>query len=122
MRVLTIIISFGLAFAPVLAVAGHSELTVPKADTFLLGGDQKSPMDVSGKNVGTTPVAITALMGEVETAIAEVAPGQKFAHRFAPGEIAALRNLSPTTEARLSVDFTGSPASLAMRYVLPQKD
>ena len=32
-----------------------------------------------------------------------------------------IRNLSATATATLSVDFTGSPADLSMRYALPQK-
>ena len=103
------------------ALAGHSELQVPPADTFLLGGEQKDAMDVSGRNVGSTDVEILARRGATDVSIATVAPGQRFAHRYAPGEIAAIRNLSAAATARLSVDFSGSPESLSMRYVLPQK-
>lgn len=107
---------------PAAAHAGHSELEVPPADTFLLGGEQKAPMIVSGRNVGTTGVTILAQTdaGSAETFIAAVAPGGSFRHAYAPGEVALIRNQSARDTARLSVDFTGSPASLSMTYALPR--
>lgn len=106
---------------PTAAFAGHSELEVPPADTFLLGGDQSAPMQVKGKNTGRTEVIILARTGETETAIATVAPGARFEHMYATGETALIRNTSTTETARLSVDFTGSPESLSMRYSAPPK-
>lgn len=106
---------------PAAAMAGHSDLQVPPADTFLLGGDQSAAMGVSGRNIGQTGVVILARSGAGETTIAAVAPGGSFAHTFAVGETALIRNPSATATARLSVDFTGSPASLSMRYALPPK-
>ena len=116
------IVAVSLCTVPAMAIAGHSELTVPKADTFLLGGEQRAPMTVSGRNVGKADVTILALTGGKDTPIVAVAPGKTFSHVFAPGQIAAIRNMSPSVDARLSVDFTGSPSSLSMRYALPQKD
>lgn len=107
---------------PAAAVASHSNLQVPASDTFLLGGDQATTLKVSGKNVGTTSVVILSRVGDKETVIATVAPGQRFAHDYAVGETALIRNQSTTEPARLSVDFTGSPSSLSMRYALPQKN
>ena len=122
MRRLTGILIGLVALAlPIPAFAGHSNLTVPPSDTFLLGGDQKAAMVVSGKNVGTTEVAIRARTGTTDTEIARVAPGATFEHSFAAGEVALIGNLSAKTAARLSVDFTGSPDSLSMRYALPQQ-
>jgi len=106
---------------PSAACAGHSELTVPPSDTFELGGDQSSPMSVAGKNVGQTGVVILSRTKTGETSIASVAPGGTFAHDFAVGETALIRNASAATPARLSVDFSGSPSSLSMRYSLPPK-
>jgi hypothetical protein len=101
---------------PAAAMAGHSELAVPPAQTFLLGGDQAAAMQVTGRNTGKTEVTILARTGEVETTIAAVAPGTSFVHTFIPGETALIRNASATETARLSVDFTGSPESLSMSY------
>ncbi|MFM9934797.1 MAG: hypothetical protein ACKVOL_01215 [Novosphingobium sp.] len=106
---------------PTAALAGHSDLQVPPADTFLLGGDQSAAMAVSGKNIGLTGVVILARSAASDTTIAAVVPGGSFAHTFAVGETALIRNQSPTQTARLSVDFTGSPESLSMGYALPQK-
>jgi hypothetical protein len=113
-----------LAQIPAAAHAGHSELQVPPADTFLLGGEQRAPMQVSGRNTGTTSVTILASTAAdaPETMIATVLPGGSFSHSYAPGEIALIRNQSPTETARISVDFTGSAASLTMSYALPQKN
>ena len=114
------------ALIPAAAHAGHSELQVPPADTFLLGGEQQAPMEVSGRNIGQTSVTILARSGTAEdapeTTIATVAPGGRFSHSYAPGEIALIRNQSASETARLSVDFTGSPESLSMSYALPQKN
>lgn len=111
-----------MVLIPAAAHAGHSELEVPPADTFLLGGEQKAAMIVSGRNVGTTGVTILAKTnaGSAETFIAAVAPGGSFRHAYAPGEVALIRNQSGRDTARLSVDFTGSPSSLSMTYALPQ--
>jgi hypothetical protein len=96
-------------------------LQVPPSDTFVLGGEQRTVMKVSGKNVGQTNVVILSRAGTEETVIANVAPGETFAHDYAVGQAALIRNQSSTETARLSVDFTGSPSSLSMRYTLPQK-
>ena len=103
------------------ARAGHSELQVPPADTFMLGGDQDAAMMVSGRNSGSTPVAILSRSGGRDVTIATVAPGGSFEHRYAVGEMALIRNLSATSTSTLSVDFTGSAANLSMGYALPQK-
>ncbi|WP_353228589.1 hypothetical protein [Novosphingobium sp.] len=121
-RLMSAVLVLGALVLPTAAFAGHSDLTVPPADTFLLGGDQGAAMAVSGRNVGQTVVVIQSRVGSVDTVIAQVAPGGTFAHDFAVGEVALIANVSTTQAARLSVDFTGSPASLSMRYALPQKN
>jgi hypothetical protein len=113
-----------LALVPAAALAGHSELEVRPADTFLLGGEQKAEMIVSGRNTGQTTVTVLAATdgSSPEILIATVAPGASFKHAYAPGQIAMIRNASTRETARLSVDFTGSPSSLSMAYLLPQND
>ena len=103
------------------ANAGHSELRVPAADTFMLGGDQAAPMSVSGTNDGSTSVVILSRVGGKDVMLTTVAPGGRFEHVYGPGQMALIRNLSPDKAAYLSVDFTGSTSSLSMRYALPQK-
>ncbi len=112
-------VTFAL-LAPSLASAGKSDLRVAPADTFLLGGEQTTPLDVSGRNIGATHVIIAAQRGTAETVIADVPPGGQFAHQFAPGEVAAIRNPSATVPARVDVRFPDSAFGLSMRYVLPQ--
>jgi hypothetical protein len=125
-RRLPVLCAAALALIPAAAMAGHSELEVPPADTFLLGGEQRAQMVVSGRNTGQTGVTILAKAGASEeapeTLIATVAPGGNFSHSYAPGEIALIRNQSTSETARLSVDFTGSASSLSMSYALPQKN
>lgn len=113
-----------LALVPTAAMAGHSELEVPPADTFLLGGEQKADMVVSGRNTGQTTITVLAVTdgSSPEVLIATVAPGASFQHAYGPGQIAMIRNQSTSKTARLSVDFTGSPSSLSMAYLLPQKN
>ena len=124
LRRLPVLLAAALALVPAAAMAGHSELEVPPADTFLLGGEQQARMLVSGRNTGQAGVTILAKAGASEdapeTLIATVAPGGSFSHSYAPGEIALIRNQSTSETARLSVDFTGSPSSLSMSYALPQ--
>ncbi len=123
---LPVLFAAALALIPAAARAGHSELEVPPADTFLLGGEQTAQMVVSGRNTGQTGVVILAKASPAEeaaeTVIATVAPGGEFRHAYAPGEIALIRNQSASETARFSVDFTGSASSLSMSYALPQKD
>ena len=115
-----------LVLVPAAAHAGHSELEIPPADSFLLGGEQQADMVVSGRNTGQTAVTILAKAGPAEdapeTEITTVAPGGSFRHAYTAGQIALIRNQSGSETARLSVDFTGSASSLSMRYALPQKD
>ena len=103
------------------AIAGQSDLAVPPADTFLLGGDQTTTMTVKGKNVGRTHVTILSRTANRETIIAHVAPGETFAHSYAVGQTALIRNDSVNKSAHFSVEFTGPRTSLSMRYSLPQK-
>ncbi len=112
--ILVAIVSFGLACTA--ADAGQSGLRVPPADTFLLGGDQRLPMNVSGRNVGPTAVTVLARSGGRDVAIATVAPGGTFRHQFAVGETALIRNLSATTESQVDVKFSGAMSGLSMRY------
>lgn len=123
-RLLKTFAAAALAIVPAAAWAGHSELEVPPADTFLLGGEQKADMVVSGRNTGQTTVEVLAVKdgSSPEMLIATVAPGASFKHAYGPGQIAMIRNRSANETARLSVDFTGSPSSLSMAYLLPQKD
>jgi hypothetical protein len=111
-----VIIALALFALPSAAIAGHSELTVPPAQSFALGGDQPKPMMVRGTNLGPSEVAILSRTGTVESLIATVPVGGKFEHSFAQGETALLQNKSTTATARLSVDFDGTPASLSMNY------
>lgn len=113
-----------LALVPTAVWAGHSELDVPPADTFLLGGEQQTNMVVAGRNTGTTTVAVLSATDDSspEVLIATLAPGASFKHAYAPGEIAMIRNQSNRETAHLSVDFTGNPSSLSMAYLLPQKN
>lgn len=119
-RIAQLALALGALMLPAALHAGHSELMVPPADTFLLGGDQDGAIAVSGTNRGEIPVEILSQRKEEETLIATVAPGGTFRHVFAAGETALIRNRSDSKTARLSVDFTGSPASLSMRYAQPQ--
>jgi hypothetical protein len=121
-RLIRAILVLAAIAMPSVAFAGHSNLTVPPADTFLLGGEQGAALMVTGKNIGQTGVVIKSRVGTTDTVIAQVAPGQTFEHSFAVGEIALIANESNTLAASLSVDFTGSPSSLSMRYALPQKN
>jgi len=114
------ILALTAALLPAAAFAGHSDLTVPASETFMLGGEQRAAMTVSGRNVGKTSVIVLSRSGGKDTMIATVAPGASFEHSFAIGETALLRNASAAAAAKLSVDFTGAPSDLSMRYAKPQ--
>lgn len=109
-----------LAFAAIViaapAAGAHSGLSIPKAQDFQLGGQQARPLSVTGRNVGSVSVAVFARTGSQDAKIADVAPGASFAHTFAVGEAAILRNASATKLAKLSVDFDDNPSALTMSY------
>ena len=69
-----VLIALAATASASIALAGHSDLQVPPADTFMLGGDQGAPMMVSGRNTGATTVVIAARRGSTDTAVATVAP------------------------------------------------
>jgi len=116
-RITMAVLAVVILSVPVAALAGHSNLQIPSADTFVLGGDQIAAMMVSGKNVGKTSIVVLSRIDAKETVIATVAPGGTFQHNYAIGETALLRNLAPDETAQVSVDFTGSPSNLTMKYM-----
>lgn len=101
------------------AAAGqiNSNLQIEAGQTFELGGGQKGGFVVTGKNTG--PVAVVVLgqaPGKAAMMRGSVAPGGAVDARFAPGEMALLRNTSARQMARLKLKVTGDTQALGMTY------
>jgi hypothetical protein len=116
----TLAVSLSLAVLTTAAQAGriNSNLQIEAGQTFELGGGQEGGFAVTGTNTG--PVAVVVLGKAPDAAAVErgsVEPGGKVDARFAPGEMALLRNTSEREMARLKLTITGDTAALGMGYV-----
>lgn len=105
-----------------LAISAHaainSNLQIDAGTTFELGGGQEGAFAVSGKNTGPVAVEVLGRKEGSAAAIARgtIAPGGSVDAKFAPGEMALLRNTSTTEMARLQLKITGDTSSLGMTY------
>lgn len=106
-----------MAIAPTPAKA---QTMIGKGDAFLLGGEQTSPVRVTGRNVGSVPIEIMAELAGKRVPIIMVRPGDSFEHVFAAREIAVVRNTSATRGAAARIKLTPTLYNLSMRYQLPQ--
>jgi hypothetical protein len=96
-----------------------NQTVISPGDTFLLGGDQRQPLLIEGKNVGSIPVEISRQANGHQTLLLVAQPGQKFSQTLAAGEIARFRNISSANPAHLKFDLTPEVAKLSMQYVDP---
>jgi len=95
----------------------NSNLQIEAGKTFELGGGQEGGFVVTGTNTG--PVAVVVLgrrEGRAPEVRGTVQPGGALDARFAPGEMALLRNTSGQQMARLKLKVTGDTSSLGMTY------
>lgn len=116
---LAVILALAMALPASGAAAGeiNSQLQIEAGQTFELGGGQEGGFLVTGRNTG--PVAVEVLgkvQGKPATVRGIVAPGGSVEARFAPGEMALLRNASGRQMARLKLKVTGDTAGLGMTY------
>lgn len=116
---------YACAAALALGIAGiaapaPAQTLIGKGDAFLLGGEQRVPMRVIGRNTGRVPVEVMAEARGRRRAIAIVAPGGRFDQIFAAGEIAVLRNTSTVQQASVKIELNKQLFNLSMRYQLPQ--
>lgn len=100
------------------ACRSTSQTLIEPGQTFALGGEQRSPLLLEGRNIGRVPVdVLRRAPGQSEPELlARVAPGALFSRRFAAGETALLRNPSAQTRAEVRAEFNASMSSLSMRY------
>lgn len=114
---LAVFLALAIPASGVIAGEINSQLQIEAGQTFELGGGQKGGFAVTGRNTG--PVAVVVLgkaPGKAATARGTVAPGGAVDARFAPGEMALLRNTSGRQMARLKLKVTGDTAALGMTY------
>lgn len=115
--------AYAAAFALVATIAAApapAQTLIGKGDAFLLGGEQRVPMRVVGRNTGRVPVEVMAETRGKRRAIGIVAPGGRFDQVFAAGEIAVLRNTSNVQQAAVKIELNKQLFNLSMRYQLPQ--
>jgi hypothetical protein len=101
------------------AAAGeiNSNLQIEAGQTFDLGGGQEGSFVVTGRNTGPVPVEVLGQLPDARPVRrGTVAPGGTVDARFAPGEMALLRNTSAKETARLKLKISGDTSSLGMSY------
>jgi hypothetical protein len=95
----------------------NSDLQIEPGQTFELGGGQPGGFTVKGRNSGTVVVAVLGKRPDGQSVErGTVAPGGAVDARFAPGEMALLRNTSDVETARLRLVISGDTSSLGMTY------
>jgi hypothetical protein len=107
----------GLSVVGTAASKGNSTTQIDPGQTFVLGGEHTSPLQVEGRNVGPVPVEILKEKDGVRTSVATVAPGDLFSKTFAAKEAALVRNTSTTQQAVVAVVFNRDVSRLSMRYL-----
>jgi hypothetical protein len=115
-RALMLILAAGLA-GVAQAETINSGLQIEPGQTFELGGGQEGGFTVKGSNSGPVAVVVLGKLPDAAPVLrATVAPGGAVDARFAPGEMALLRNTSDSKTARLKLKITGDTSSLGMTY------
>ncbi len=112
---------FALAFALATCLAFSacaitSQTQIPAGQTFMVGGEQRAPVRVEGRNSGSVAVDILAQKDGKETLVRRVEPGALFSRTFAAGEQVRVRNVSSSQQAVVNLELTGDTANLSMRY------
>jgi hypothetical protein len=110
-----------LASAALSASASAGQITsglqIEAGQTFELGGGQEGDFVVTGRNIGKVAVVVLGKLPDAQPVErGTVAPGGAVEARFAPGEMALLRNTSDRKTARLKLKISGDTASLGMTY------
>ena len=100
-----------------------SGLQIEPGQTFELGGGQEGGFAVTGTNSGSVAVVVLGKLPDTAPVLrGTVEPGEKVDARFAPGEMALLRNTSDSRTARLKLKITGDTARLGMTYSANPQD
>ncbi|MFY8049088.1 MAG: hypothetical protein ACOVNS_09725 [Erythrobacter sp.] len=112
------VFAFAVALSvPVAAGEINSNLQIEPGQTFDLGGGQEGGFAVKGRNTGPVAVVVMGKLPDAQPVMrGTVAPGAAVDARFAPGEMALLRNTSGTQTARLTLKISGDTSSLGMSY------
>lgn len=90
---------------------------IDPGQTFALGGEQKNPVRLEGRNNG--PVAIELLRrrgNDRPELIGRVMPGERFITSLPAGNTALARNTSNEQAAVVRFVFNGQIDGLSMRY------
>ncbi|MBI1401983.1 MAG: hypothetical protein GC147_02055 [Porphyrobacter sp.] len=118
----TTLAALALALASGVPASGgtiNSGLNIEPGKTFELGGGQEGGFTVTGRNTGSVAVEVLGKKtggAAVPDLRGTVQPGGAVDARFAPGEMALLRNTSATRSAKLKLTIRGDTAALGMTY------
>lgn len=107
------------AIALVAAAPAAAQTMIKPGDAFLLGGEQTTPLTVTGRNIGPVPVDLIARVGGLDTRLATIAPGQAFRQIIGARQIAVFRNTSSARGAEVDIDLDKRTFTLSMRYQNP---
>ena len=94
----------------------HAQTVIEAGKTFLLGGEQKRPLSVEGKNIGKTVIEVSGETAGTRKVLVLLRPGSVVNQTFETGELARFRNTSNSERAVISFKITKDVGSLSMRY------
>jgi hypothetical protein len=86
--------------------------------TFMLGGEQTTPLRLEGRNTGNVAVEVLLLADGRETPVAAALPGKRFSLELPPKQTALFRNRS-ASRATLGFVLDRDSGALSMRYDAP---
>jgi hypothetical protein len=115
MKLILIASLLGIAGFALDSVAGVSNTLIGGGKTFMLGGQQRQPMTIEGKNIGRTDVEVLLLADGKETPITTVTPNKSFSLDLPPRTTALFRNRASST-ASVKLKLTNAVSQLSMGY------
>jgi hypothetical protein len=90
---------------------------IDPGQTFALGGEQKNPVRIEGRNNGPVAIELLRRRGkEQPELIGRVMPGKRFMTTLPAGHTALARNTSNEQPAVIRFVFNGQIDGLSMRY------
>ncbi len=104
-----------LTLSPISLLANTSSTSIEAGQTFIFGGEQRTPLTVAARNDGDVPVEILLFENGSERSVATLAPGASMKVQMPATSIALFRN-SSTKAAMMHLKFRGNINVLTMGY------
>jgi hypothetical protein len=104
-----------LTLSPLSLLANTSNTSIEAGQTFIFGGEQRTPLTVAARNDGDVSVEILLFENGSERSVATLAPGASMKVKMPAGSIALFRNAS-SKMAAMHFKFRGNINALTMSY------